>query len=64
MAEDLAQAEKLRRAMVSDVAHELRTPLSNIRGYLEAMQDGVVQPTPETIDSLHEESLLLTRLGG
>jgi signal transduction histidine kinase len=48
--------------MVSDVAHELRTPLSNIRGYLEALQDNVIQPTPEAIDSLYEEALLLHRL--
>jgi signal transduction histidine kinase len=48
--------------MVSDVAHELRTPLSNVRGYLEAMRDGVVQASPATIDSLYEETLLLSRM--
>ncbi|GIV95722.1 MAG: two-component sensor histidine kinase [Herpetosiphonaceae bacterium] len=62
MADGLARLEQLRRNMVSDVAHELRTPLSNIRGYLEALRDGVVQPTPELIESLHEEALLLSRL--
>jgi signal transduction histidine kinase len=62
MADSLARIEQLRRNMVSDVAHELRTPLSNIRGYLEALQDGVVQPTRETIDSLFEEAMLLNRL--
>jgi len=39
MASDLERAEQLRRHMVADVAHELRTPLSNIRGYLEAIRD-------------------------
>jgi signal transduction histidine kinase len=62
MADSLARIEQLRRNMVSDVAHELRTPLSNICGYLEAIQDNVIQPTPEAIDSLYEEALLLHRL--
>ncbi len=62
MADELAQLEELRRNMVSDVAHELRTPLTNIRGYLEALQDGVVQPEEQVIDSIHEEALLLGRL--
>ncbi len=48
--------------MVTDVAHELRTPLTNIRGYLEALRDGVAEPSPELIGSLHEEALLLNRL--
>lgn len=62
MADGLARLEKLRQNMVTDVAHELRTPLSNIRGYLEALQDGVIEPSPETIASLHEEAMLLNRL--
>ncbi|MEM7115817.1 MAG: ATP-binding protein [Chloroflexota bacterium] len=62
MAAGLQQQEQLRRNMVSDIAHELRTPLSNIRGYLEAVQDGVLEPDTDTINSLHEESLLLNRL--
>jgi signal transduction histidine kinase len=62
MADGLQRQELLRRNMVSDVAHELRTPLSNVRGYLEALRDGVVEPTPELIGSLHEEALSLNRL--
>jgi len=62
MADGLTRLEDLRRSMVSDVAHELRTPLSNIRGYLEALLDGVVEPKREVIDSLHEEAMLLNRL--
>jgi signal transduction histidine kinase len=62
MADGLERQEHLRRNMVTDVAHELRTPLTNIRGYLEALRDGVAQPTPSTIESLHEEALLLNRL--
>jgi len=62
MADGLARLEELRRNMVTDVAHELRTPLSNIRGYLEAIQDGVVEPERHIIDSLHEEAMLLNHL--
>jgi signal transduction histidine kinase len=62
MADGLQRSEHLRRNMINDVAHELRTPLTNIRGYLEALQDRVVDPTPEVIASLYEESALLTRL--
>lgn len=62
MADGLTRLEQGRRRMVTDIAHELRTPLSNLRGYLEAVQDGVAAPTPELIASLHEEALLLSRL--
>jgi len=62
MADGLARIEQLRRNMVTDVAHELRTPLSNIRGYLEALRDGLTRPSPALIDSLYEEAMLLSRL--
>jgi len=48
--------------MVADVAHELRTPLSNLKGYLEAISDGVVTPDEKTIRSLSEEASTLSRL--
>ena len=62
MAENLQKVERLRKAMVVDVAHELRTPLTNIRGYLEALRDGVVAPSQEVFESLHEETLRLAKL--
>ena len=62
MAAELATTEEVRRGLVADVAHELRTPLSNIRGYLEGIRDGVVTANPGTLGSMHEEVLLLTRL--
>jgi len=62
MASDLERAEQLRRNMVADVAHELRTPLSNLRGYLEAVRDGVKKLDAATIRSLDEEAVLLSRL--
>jgi signal transduction histidine kinase len=62
MASDLERAEKLRQNMVADIAHELRTPLSNIQGYLEALRDGLVKPDKKAIRSLYEEASLLSRL--
>jgi signal transduction histidine kinase len=62
MAADLEHTEQLRRNMVADVAHELRTPLSNIQGYLEAIRDRVMKPNAATIRSLNEETALLSRL--
>ena len=62
MAEGLEHSEQLQRTLISDVAHELRTPLTNIRGYLEALQDQVIKPEPEVILSIHEETMLLSRL--
>ncbi len=62
MSDDLERAEKLRQNMVADIAHELRTPLSNVQGYLEALRDGVIEPNAETLRSLSEEATLLARL--
>jgi signal transduction histidine kinase len=62
MATDLEHDEQLRRNLVADVAHELRTPLSNIQGYLEAIRDRVMKPNAATIRSLNEEVALLSRL--
>ena len=62
MARSVTRQEMLRRNMMADIAHELRTPLTVIRGDLEALLDGVFEPTPEALASLQEETLLLSRL--
>jgi signal transduction histidine kinase len=62
MAENLEKIEHLRRSLMIDVAHELRTPLTNIRGYLEALNDGVLPPAPETLSLLQDETLRLVQL--
>ena len=62
MAGDLERDLQLQQDMVADIAHELRTPLSNLRGYLEAVRDGVIEPDADTIRSLNEETALLSRL--
>ena len=62
MTEELARADKLRRNLTADVAHELRTPLSIIRGKLEGVLDGVYPATPEHLEPVLEETRLLTQL--
>ena len=62
MATALDRTEEQRKRMVSDVAHELRAPLTNIRCELESMQDGLTAPTPERIASLHDETMHLAHL--
>ncbi|MGA5197710.1 sensor histidine kinase [Streptomyces exfoliatus] len=62
MAGSLQDSEERQRRLVGDIAHELRTPLANLRGYLEALQDGVVEADAELFDSLHEEVLLQQRI--
>ncbi len=62
MASTLARDEQQRKRLLSDIAHELRTPLSIVQGNLEAMVDGVVEATPQRLTSIREEVLLLNRL--
>ena len=62
MAETLEEQERLRREFIVNAAHELRTPLTNLQGYLEAMRDGVIAPSAEQFQSLHEEVDRLVRL--
>jgi two-component system sensor histidine kinase BaeS len=62
MTATLDRVERLRRTLVEDVAHELRTPLTSLRGYTEALADGLVQPTPEMLRTVHAEIERLTRL--
>ena len=56
MANALQTQESLRRKLIADVAHELRTPLGVIRGELEAMMDGLMPSDPERLQSLYEET--------
>jgi two-component system, OmpR family, sensor histidine kinase BaeS len=58
----LEKNEQSRRQWVADISHELRTPLAILRGEIEAIQDGIRQSAPESIDSLHGEVLRLGRL--
>jgi two-component system, OmpR family, sensor histidine kinase BaeS len=62
MAETLERQEQLRRVLVADVAHELRTPLAIALGECDAMLDGVVATDAERLGSVREEILRLSRL--
>lgn len=62
LASSLERNEQLRRQMVSDIAHELRNPLLTINGTLEAIEDGLYEPSASVISSLMEETAHLSRL--
>lgn len=62
MAEALADVEARRVALIGNVAHELRTPLAGLEGYLEGLIDGVFTASPETLHELQHEVRRLHRL--
>src|SRR5215475_9269462 len=64
MADTLDRQEQLRRALVADVAHELRTPIAVLQAGHEALLDGVAEPTPSQLASLRDEVLRLARMVG
>lgn len=62
MAESLEGAQRMRRELMANIAHELRTPLSSISGYMEGLVDGAVPATDETYNLVHREAGRLSRL--
>lgn len=62
MTQSLANTEAMRVQLLGDVTHELKTPLASIKGYMEALQDGVLPVTPETFQLIHQEADRLQRL--
>jgi len=62
MSRDLARSNFLRRQMTADIAHDLRTPLTVIAGYLEGLQDGTFKPTQPRFATMHQEVIRLTGL--
>jgi two-component system sensor histidine kinase BaeS len=64
LAEQLQQQEILRKNMTSDIAHELRTPLATLKSHIEAMLDGVWEPTMERIQVCFDETERMIHLVG
>ncbi len=62
MAVALERTDELRRALIADVAHELRTPLTSIKGYMEALLDGVMPASNETFGLVYAEASRLYHL--
>lgn len=62
MAETLDEQETMRKRLTSDVAHELRTPIANVSSYLEAIIEGVWEPTPERMQNCYDELKRISRL--
>ena len=64
MSEEVARVNQLRRQMTADIAHDLRTPLTVIAGYVESMRDGVLQPTEARLSLIYTEIERLQNLVG
>jgi two-component system sensor histidine kinase BaeS len=62
MAGSLEREDQLRRALVADVAHELRTPIAVLQAETEALVDQVTEPSPAALSSLHDETVRLGRM--
>ncbi len=62
MAATLAATEQRRRDLIGDVAHELRTPIASVRGYVEGLEAGVFEPGPDAWRVLDEQTARLARL--
>ncbi len=64
MSQQLQTSNNLRKQMTADIAHDLRTPLTVVGGYVESMRDGDLEATPERLDVIHQEILHLEQLVG
>lgn len=64
MSQEVSRGNQMRRQMTADIAHDLRTPLTVIAGYIESMRDGVLQPTPQRLSIIYTEIEQLQSLVG
>ncbi len=64
LAKNLQKHDTIRKRIVSDVSHELRTPLAALQINLEALVDGIIQPTQERLSGIYKEVLRVNRLVG
>ncbi|MDR0647752.1 MAG: HAMP domain-containing protein [Synergistaceae bacterium] len=64
LAQILSEQQNLRKRLTQDVEHELKTPMALLQGHMEAIMDGIWQPTPERIKSCHDEIIRINNLIG
>ena len=64
MSQEVSRVNQQRKQMTADIAHDLRTPLTVISGYIESMRDGVLQPTPERLKLIYSEIERLQNMVG
>ena len=64
LSQEVVRVNQLRRRMTADIAHDLRTPLTVIGGYIESMRDGVLAPTPERLALIYAETERLQNMVG
>ena len=64
LSDQLQRQQEIRNQLSSDIAHEIRTPLTTLKGNIEAMLDGIWEPTPERLQNCYEEVNRITRLIG
>ncbi|MGG7077037.1 sensor histidine kinase [Clostridium sardiniense] len=62
LADNLEEQDKLRKILTRDISHELRTPLTTIQIQVEALIDGVLEPSEERLKSIFDEIQRLNRL--
>ena len=62
MADELESIDKQRKIMIADIAHELRTPMTNLKGYIEGWSDGIIKPNNETLEILNLQVINLSTL--
>jgi len=62
MAASLEASEQVKRRLIADISHELRTPITAVRTTLEGLRDGLMEPSQATLTALHDKILLVTRL--
>lgn len=62
MADSLQRSEELRRQLILDIAHELRNPLMIQQSHLELLLDKITELTPQQLQTIYEQNLLLGRL--
>lgn len=62
MADEVVRADRVRRSLAADVAHELRTPLAALQAGLEELRDGLRRPDTERLAALHDQTLRLGRV--